>query len=131
MSPNSPKKGKTKYLGSGEGYPQNKSSSRIGWIERLLQTPIEDQRKYCLWRIIGPYLLNVKHISEAETAKTMEKWLTLCSNLKKLDFEPKIKIYRIIKGNREFKPISYAKLKEENRELSLFLQKKNLENFSK
>jgi hypothetical protein len=61
----------------------------------------------------------------------MEKWLTLCSNLKKLDFEPKIKIYSIIKGNRGFKPISYVKLKEENRELSLFLQKKNLENFSK
>ncbi|CAN5613808.1 hypothetical protein BH23THE1_BH23THE1_25510 [soil metagenome] len=32
MSPNSPKKGKTKSLGSGECYPQNKSSSRIEWI---------------------------------------------------------------------------------------------------
>ena len=84
-----------------------------------------------MWRIIGPYLLNVKHISEAETAKTMEKWLDMCSNLKKLDFEPKIKIYGIIKGNKGFKPISYTKLKDENRELCLFLQKKNLENISK
>ena len=129
--PNPPKKNKTKYLGSGESHHQNKSSSRIEWIERLLQIPIEDQRKYCLWRIIGPYLLNVKHISEVETAKTMEKWLDLCSNLKKLDFEPKIKIYGIIKGNKGFKPISYAKLEDENRELCLFLQKKNLENISK
>jgi hypothetical protein len=128
---NSPKKNKTKYLGSGESHHQNKSSSRIEWIERLLQIPIEDQRKYCLWRIIGPYLLNVKHISEPETAKTMEKWLDLCNNLKKLDFEPKIKIYSIIKGNKGFKPISYTKLKDENRELCLFLQKKNLENISK
>jgi hypothetical protein len=129
--PHSPKKNKTKYLGRGESHHQNKSNSRIEWIERLLQTPIEDQRKYCLWRIIGPYLLNVKHISEAETAKTMEKWLDRCSNLKKLDFEPKIKIYGIIKGNKGFKPISYSKLKDENRELCLFLQKKNLENISK
>ena len=128
---NSPKKNKTKYLGSGESHHQNKSSSRIEWIERLLQIPIEDQRKYCLWRIIGPYLLNVKHISEPETAKTMEKWLDLCNNLKKLDFEPKIKIYSIIKGNKGFKPISYTKLKDENRELCLFLQKKNFENISK
>ena len=129
--PHSLKKNKSKYLGSGESHRQNKSSSRIEWIEHLLQIPIEDQRKYCLWRIIGPYLLNVKHISEVETAKTMEKWLDLCSNLKKLDFEPKIKIYGIIKGNKGFKPISYAKLKDENRELCLFLQKKNLENISK
>ena len=84
-----------------------------------------------MWRIIGPYLLNVKHISEAETAKTMEKWLYQCSHLKKLDFEPRIKIYGIIKGNKGFKPISYSKLKDENEELYLFLQKKNLENISK
>ncbi len=125
------KKNKSKYLESGERHHQNKSSSRIEWIDRLLQIPIEDQRKYCLWRIIGPYLLNVKNISEAETAKTMEKWLDLCSNLKRLDFEPKIKIYSIIKGNKGFKPISYTKLKDENRELYLFLQQKNLENISK
>ena len=55
----------------------------------------------------------------------------LCNNLKKLDFEPKIKIYSIIKENKGFKPISYTKLKDENRELCLFLQKKNLENISK
>jgi hypothetical protein len=61
----------------------------------------------------------------------MEKWLYQCSHLKKLDFEPRIKIYGIIKGNKGFKPISYSKLKDENEELYLFLQKKNLENISK
>lgn len=76
-SPSSLKKNKAKYHGSGGSYHQNQSSSRIEWIERLLQTPIEDQRKYCLWQIIGPYLLNVKHISASEAAKTMEKWLDL------------------------------------------------------
>src|SRR5829696_1051302 len=29
----------------------NQTNNRIEWIEKLLQTPIEDQRKYCLWRI--------------------------------------------------------------------------------
>jgi len=128
---NPTKKNRTRYLGTGESHHQDKSSFRIEWIERLLQIPIEDQRKYCLWRIIGPYLLNVKHISEAETAKTMEKWLYQCSHLKKLDFEPRTKIYGIIKGNKGFKPISYSKLKDENKELYLFLQKKNLENIPK
>ncbi|MDF0680039.1 MAG: DNA primase noncatalytic subunit PriX [Candidatus Nitrosocosmicus sp.] len=128
---NPTQKNRTRYLGTEESHHQNRSSIRIEWIERLLQIPIEDQRKYCLWRIIGPYLMNVKHIPEAETAKTMEKWLDQCSHLKKLDFEPKIKIYGIIKGNKGFKPISYSKLKDENKELYLFLQKKNLENNSK
>ena len=123
---NSLKKSKTKYHGSGDrdSYHQNQSNSRIEWIERLLQTPIDDQRKYCLWRIIGPYLLNVKNMSESESAKTMEKWLELCNNLKKLDFIPNSKIYSIIKSNKGFKPISYTNLKDENAELCLILQKR-------
>jgi hypothetical protein len=88
--------------------------SRIDWIEKLLQTPIEDQRKECLWRIIGPYLLNVRKLSELEAAKMMQNWLDNCDSVRKLDFEPKAKIYSIIKGNKGFKPISFAKLKEGN-----------------
>jgi len=133
-SPNKPnliKTNRKRYLGTGKSPHQDKPNSRIEWVERLLQTPLVDQRKYCLWRIIGPYLLNVKHYSEAETAKTMENWLDFCNNLRKLDFEPKIKIYGIIKGNKGFKPISYTKFKDENRTLWLFLQKHDLKNISK
>lgn len=121
------KKSKTKYhsrSGDRDSYHQNRNNSRIEWIERLLQTPIVDQRKYCLWRIIGPYLLNVKHMTESESAKTMEKWLELCNSLKELDFMSKSKIHSIIKSNKGFKPISYTKLKDENAELCLILQKR-------
>lgn len=38
---------------------QRNNVSKIDWIETLLQTPIEDYRKDCLWRIIGPYLLKI------------------------------------------------------------------------
>jgi hypothetical protein len=34
----------------------------IDWIERLLQRPLADYRKYCLWRILAPYVINVKHL---------------------------------------------------------------------
>src|SRR5262249_44738746 len=34
--------------------------TRIWWIETLLQTPCSDHRKYCIWRILVPYLINVK-----------------------------------------------------------------------
>jgi hypothetical protein len=101
---------------------QNKNITRIEWIERLLRTPIDDYRKDCLWRIIGPYLLNVRNLSESESAKIMEDWLDKCDRVRKWDFEPKTKIYSIVKGNRGYKPISFAKLKEENKELCEILQ---------
>src|SRR4051794_1814027 len=31
---------------------QDRQTNKIEWIERLLQTPIEDCRKQCLWRIL-------------------------------------------------------------------------------
>ncbi|HEU5120538.1 MAG TPA: DNA primase noncatalytic subunit PriX [Candidatus Nitrosocosmicus sp.] len=90
---------------------------KIDWIEKLLQTPIEDYRKECLWRIIGPYLLNVKNLSELQASKMMEDWLNKCNKVRGLDFEPRMKIYSIIKGNKGYRPISLSKLKEEDSNL--------------
>lgn len=100
----------------------NQKGDRIDWIENLLKTPIEDQRNYCLWRIIGPYLLNVRNLSKSETTIVMEDWLSKCDKLRKLDFEPKTKIYSIIKSNRGYKPISFLKLHEEGKEIYAILK---------
>jgi hypothetical protein len=78
-----------------------------------------------LWAILCPYLLNVKGLSEEETDWVLEEWLDKCDRMKKLDFEPRLKIYSIIKGNKGFKPISFAKLKEEYKNLYLLLENKN------
>jgi hypothetical protein len=102
----------------------NKKGDRIEWIEKLLQTPIEDRRNYCLWAILVPYLLIVKLLSEEDTFTILKEWLQKCNDLKKLSFEPKSKIYSIIKGNKGYKPISFSKLKEENKELFLILESK-------
>ncbi len=37
------------------------SIQQYKWIEKLLQTPIEEWRKYALWRILCPYLVNIKN----------------------------------------------------------------------
>jgi hypothetical protein len=34
------------------------------WIERLLKTSLPDYRKYCIWRILAPYLLNARKPSD-------------------------------------------------------------------
>jgi hypothetical protein len=39
---------------------QNQNQNHITWIEKLLLTPVGDGRKYCIWRIFAPYLVNVK-----------------------------------------------------------------------
>lgn len=95
----------------------NQQSGRIEWIEKLLQTPIPDYRNYCLWAILVPYLLIVKRLSEEDTFTVLKEWLQKCNDLKKLSFEPKSKIYSIIKGNKGYKPISFTKLEKENIDL--------------
>ncbi len=117
-------KSEFKYSTNNRG--QTKNITKIVWIEKLLQIPIEDYRKDCLWRIIGPYLLNVRNLSELKASKVMEEWLAKCDKKRKLDFEPRTKIYSIIKGNKGFKPISFAKLKEENKDLYFLLESKNV-----
>lgn len=108
---------KQQYQYSSNKKNQTGKVSKIDWIEKLLQTPIEDHRKDCLWRIIGPYLLNVKNLAELQASKVMEEWLDKCDKVRKLDFDPRLKIYSIIKGNKGYKPISFSKLEYENMNL--------------
>ena len=56
---------------------ENGNSSSILWIERLLQTPLSKYRKYCVWRILAPYLINVKHLSFEESFDIIDKWLDI------------------------------------------------------
>ncbi|MDQ3840882.1 MAG: DNA primase noncatalytic subunit PriX, partial [Thermoproteota archaeon] len=98
-------------------------SNRIGWIERLLQTPLSDYRKYSIWRILSPYLLNIRKLPEEEVTDIIRDWLNRCNQLRRLDFNYKQKIKDGIDGaKRGYLPISLAKLKEENSGLYLMLQ---------
>jgi hypothetical protein len=98
-------------------------NNRIGWIERLLQTPLQDYRKYCIWRILVPYLLNVRNCSEQETLDIIKDWLDRCNQLRRLDFNYKQKIKDGIEGAKEgYLPIGREKLKNENSRLYFLLQ---------
>lgn len=45
------------------------------WIEKLLETPIEDGRKYALWKILCPYLVNVKKLEYEQSYQILKTWL--------------------------------------------------------
>jgi hypothetical protein len=93
--------------------------TKIKWIEKgILEHPLPDHRKYIIWRILSPYLLNVKKLPKEEAYSIMKEWLDKCDKLEKLNFNPKIKIKNGLKGaSKGYFPISMEKLKEENRQL--------------
>jgi hypothetical protein len=94
-------------------------TNTIKWIEKgILEHPLSDHRKYVIWRILSPYLLNVKKLPKEEAYSVMKEWLDKCDKLEKLSFNPKIKIKDRLRGaSKGYLPISMEKLKEENRQL--------------
>ena len=94
-------------------------TNTIKWIEKgILDHPLSDHRKYILWRILSPYLLNIKKLPKEEAYSVMKEWLDKCDKLEKLTFNPKIKIKDGLRGaGKGYFPISMEKLKEENKAL--------------
>ena len=102
----------------------NSKIDTITWIERLLQTPIEDDRKFVVWRILAPYLLNVRKLSYDEAFNIIKDWLSRCDKLRRLDFNTNLKIKEGIKGAQKgYFPISFEDLKVANPKLYSILEK--------
>jgi hypothetical protein len=57
----------------------------IPWIEKLLQTPIDDYRKNVISLILAPYLINIKKVSYDNALNIINSWLTKCGKSKQLD----------------------------------------------
>jgi len=91
----------------------NIQSSKIIWIEKLLQTPIEDGRKQCLWRILCPYLINIRKLTNEVAFNILNKWLQKCNELKKIDFDPTAYIKNDLKNVKGYLPPSKEKLKNQ------------------
>lgn len=89
----------------------------IDWIEQLLQTPLPEHRKYCIWRILAPYFINIKHLSSDDSYNKIYQWLDRCNELKELDFDPKTKINDSLSRaiNTAYLPISFNNPSKEPR----------------
>jgi Primase X len=94
-------------------------TNTIKWIEKgILEHQLADHRKYIIWRILSPYLLNVRKLPKEEAYSVMKEWLDKSDKIEKLSFNSKIKIKDGLKGaSKGYFPISMEKLKEENRQL--------------
>jgi hypothetical protein len=48
----------------------------ITWIEKLLQTPIDDYRKTAISLILARYLINIKKLSYDNALNIINSWLS-------------------------------------------------------
>jgi hypothetical protein len=90
----------------------------LQWVEKLLyQTPVANGRKYCIWRVLVPYLINRKYVSREDCIQLITSWLYQCSDLKRLNFNANQKIKDAIKRVGAFGPVHPDRLNQEYPEL--------------
>lgn len=109
------------------------SGSSYPWIEKLLQIPLPDYRKKCMFRILAPYLINVRKYSFEQSFQLMHDWLDKCSKVCRLGYNGKLKIkYELNNAIKSgYYPISISKLFAEEKDLSELLQRHEVFNGQK
>jgi Primase X len=98
-----------------EGYHISRGNV-IPWIEKLLDTPIDDYRKNAVNLILAPYLINVRKVSYDAALNIINSWLGKCGELRQLDqnFDYTVRYalkYSAKNGNR---PLKFDTLKTKN-----------------
>lgn len=91
----------------------DKVPSTISWIETLLQTPLDDHRKFAVWMILPQYLMNVRRLSYELSNNIIKEWLDKCAKLKRLDSaatKQKLKA-GFEAADRGFRPMSMEKMR--------------------
>ena len=81
-----------------------------------------------MWRIICPYLINIKKVSKDEAAITIKDWLEKCklekcNKARNLEFNIQREVNRWLRSVKPFPPSSKEKLKIQLPELYTLLVK--------
>ena len=88
----------------------------IPWIEKLLDTPIDDYRKNGVSLILAPYLINIRRLPYEDALNVINNWLMECAKLTRLDndlsYIVKYALKSSIKSGR--KPLKFDTLKLKN-----------------
>lgn len=84
----------------------------IDWVERLLQTSMDDHRKFAVWMILPQYLVNCRKLSYDNAYNIVVQWLEQCTKLKRLDRSTKQKLNSGFEAaDRGYRPISKEKMR--------------------
>jgi Primase X len=93
--------------------------NRILWIEKLLETPIEDYRKTAVSLILAPYLINIKKVSYEDALSIINVWLNKCRKLRQFDqnFDYTLRYALKYSTKNGHRPLKLDTLKLKNRAL--------------
>lgn len=117
---------KEQYRKYRRGRSKECSNHDYDYIEKLLDKPLTDFRKYCIWRILVPYYINVKGLSKLQTFDIVNSWLDKCDSVSRLNFNAKQKIDYELKEVANYRPIRANQLKEGNPMLYALLEKEGI-----
>jgi hypothetical protein len=87
------------------------------WIEKLLQTPLPCFRRYCLYHILVPYLVNIRKLNSEKCYEVLKIWLEKCNALSKISFDVESEIRTRLIAVKDYEPLSLYKLRTENADL--------------
>ncbi|MDR4512515.1 MAG: DNA primase noncatalytic subunit PriX [Nitrososphaeraceae archaeon] len=94
------------------------------WIEKLLETGIEDCRKLTLDLILAPYLVHIKKFTDKKSTETISEWLVKCNNVRRLDnnksFNDRIDYALKSTLKKQIPPMSPTTIKSESRYQNLY-----------
>jgi hypothetical protein len=91
------------------------------WIEKLLQTPLPCFRRYCLYRILVPYVVNVRKLNSEKCFDVLKTWLDKCNMISKISFNVESEIRTRLFAVKDYEPLSLYKLRSENADLYYLL----------
>src|SRR5215212_2201941 len=60
-------------------------NNSIWWIEKLLQTGVDDGRKDLLFWVLAPYLITVRRLDYDKAYSVLEGWLEGCDDVRQLE----------------------------------------------
>jgi hypothetical protein len=88
----------------------------IPWIEKLLDTQIDDYRKTAVNLILAPYLINVKKLPYDAALDTINSWISKCGKLRQLDQNFNYMVRYAIKNcvKNGYRPLKIDTLKRKN-----------------
>jgi hypothetical protein len=96
---------------------KNELAKKYFWIERLLQTPLPCFRRYCLYHILVPYLVNIRKLNSEKCYDVLKMWLEKCNALSKIPFNIESEIKTRLIAVKDYGPLSLNKLRTENTDL--------------
>jgi hypothetical protein len=62
-----------------------KNLSTIAWIDKLMQTPVDDNRKSLLFWVLAPYVITVRGLDYDQAYSMLDAWLDKCNEVRRLE----------------------------------------------